>query len=172
MLTKNGMSARNPVTIVAGPGKVSVSTAVAVAPDGLMAEAPKASGSDEACICPQAPEPLSGIVCEPPGTLSVRVRVPVLGTSPDEGVNFTVIVQALLMASVAGARGQLSTSPKSPVAVTELSSSGAVPVLVKVTSLVVTERTGSCGNWRDGTESVAADSGSTYPTGWLRPGPT
>ena len=120
--------------MVAKPGKVIVSAALPVAPDGLMGKAPKASGSDEAWSSPQTPDPFSGMDWVPPAALSVTFRVPELGTSPDDGVNVTVIVQAASGASVAGARGQLSPALKSPPAATELRASGAVPVFVSVTS--------------------------------------
>ena len=69
----------------------------------------------------------------PPGALSVTFSVDELGTSPDDGVNVTVIVHAASGASVAGARGQLSLALKSPPAATELRASGAIPVFVSVT---------------------------------------
>src|SRR5689334_11946647 len=172
-VTFQGASEVKLVRIVAGPGKASVSVALAVTPPGLMGAAPNASGSDEPTNWPHAPEPLNAIDCVPPGALSATVSVPALGTSPDEGVKLTVIVHVPLIAIVVGARGQLSVVAKSPPAPIELTASGAVPVFVRVTFWLVVDSTGSVGNCTDEAESVAALSGTTNahvsPSVWLSP---
>src|SRR5437879_106338 len=104
--------------------------------------------------------PVRGMTRRRPASLSWMTSLP-LYVAARLGANPTSTRQVVPTESSASGQSRLVTVKPESAEIALINVGNSRTVIVRVTSLVVVERTGCCGNWRDVTESVAVVCGTT-----------